>query len=59
VAAVGAIAQHGPVVGHSRGDYVSDLPMRTWRELASDWKVWLCIVLCLLIAAITSLLGYD
>lgn len=33
--------------------------MRTWRELATDWRVWLCIFVCLLIAAITTMLGYD
>jgi hypothetical protein len=33
--------------------------MRTWREVATDWRVWLCIFVCLLIATITTLLGYD
>jgi hypothetical protein len=38
---------------------MSDWSMRTWRELASDWRLWLCIVACLAVAAITTLLGYD
>jgi hypothetical protein len=34
-------------------------PVRTWRELATDWRVWLGIVVCLLIGTIAWLLGYD
>ena len=33
--------------------------MRTCRQLATDWRVWLCIFVSLLIATITTLLGYD
>ena len=38
---------------------VNDQPLRAWRDLASDWKVWLSLALCLLIATIAWLLGYD
>jgi hypothetical protein len=38
---------------------VNDPPIRAWRDLAHDWKVWLSLALCLLIAALASLLGYD
>jgi hypothetical protein len=38
---------------------VNDQPIRAWRDLASDWKVWLSLALCLLIATIAWLLGYD
>jgi hypothetical protein len=38
---------------------VNDQPIRAWRELAADWKVWLSLLLCLLIATIAWLLGYD
>lgn len=38
---------------------VNDQPIRAWRDLAADWKVWLSLALCLLIATIAWLLGYD
>jgi hypothetical protein len=38
---------------------VNDQPIRAWRELAADWKVWLSLALCLLIATVAWLLGYD
>jgi hypothetical protein len=38
---------------------VNDQPIRAWRELATDWKVWLSLALCLLIATLAWLLGYD
>ena len=38
---------------------VNDQPIRAWRELATDWKVWLSLALCLLIATVAWLLGYD
>jgi hypothetical protein len=41
-----------------KGD-VNDQPIRAWRELATDWRVWLSLALCLLIATVAWLLGYD
>jgi hypothetical protein len=38
---------------------VNDQPIRAWRDLAADWKVWLSLALSLLIATIAWLLGYD
>jgi hypothetical protein len=38
---------------------MSNLTVRSWRELAGDWKVWVSIALCLAVATISSLLGYD
>jgi ABC-type spermidine/putrescine transport system permease subunit II len=38
---------------------VSGLSTRPWRELVTDWKVWLSLGICLLIATVAWLLGYD
>jgi hypothetical protein len=38
---------------------MSNLTVRNWRELAGDWKVWVWIGVCLAVATISSLLGYD
>ena len=38
---------------------VNDQPIRAWRDLAHDWKVWLSLALCLLVATVAWLLGYD
>jgi hypothetical protein len=38
---------------------MSGAPHRRWLELAMDWKVWLSLVVCLLIATIAAILGYD
>jgi hypothetical protein len=38
---------------------VNDQPIRAWRDIATDWKVWLSLALCLLIATAAWLLGYD
>jgi hypothetical protein len=38
---------------------MSNLTVRSWRELAGDWKVWVWICVCLVIATVSSLLGYD
>ena len=38
---------------------MKDLPLRAWREVATDWKVWLSLALCLLIATIAWLMGFD
>jgi hypothetical protein len=46
-------------VRQAKGGQVSDASMRTWRELATDWRVWLGIAVCLLVATIAWLLGYD
>jgi hypothetical protein len=43
--------------GYNR--FMKDLPMRAWREVATDWRVWLTLALCLLIATIAWLLGFD
>jgi hypothetical protein len=41
------------------GSHVNDQPLRAWRELATDWRVWLSLALCVLIATVAWLLGYD
>jgi hypothetical protein len=38
---------------------MNDLPARAWRDLAADWRVWVSLLLCLLIATLAWLLGYD
>ena len=38
---------------------MNHLPIRAWRDLATDWRVWLSLALCLLIATLASFLGYD
>ena len=38
---------------------LNDQPIRAWRDIATDWKVWLSLALCLLIATVAWLLGYD
>ena len=43
--------------GYNR--HVKDLPLRTWREVATDWKVWLSLALCLIIATIAWLMEFD
>jgi len=34
-------------------------PKRTWRELATDWKVWLVLAACAIVAALTTYAGLD
>jgi len=38
---------------------MNDLPKPSWHDLATDWKVWLSIAACLVVATIAWLLGYD
>ncbi len=38
---------------------MSKPPERTWLKLATDWKVRFLTALCLLVATIAWLLGYD
>ncbi len=38
---------------------MNHLPIRAWRDLATDWRVWLSLALCLLTATLASFLGYD
>jgi hypothetical protein len=38
---------------------MSNMTVRSWRELAGDWKVWVSIAACLVIATLSLLLGYD
>jgi hypothetical protein len=38
---------------------VHHLPARAWRELVTDWRLWLFIVLAVLVASVASFLGYD
>jgi hypothetical protein len=33
--------------------------VRAWRDLAADWRVWLSLALCLLVATLAWILGYD
>jgi hypothetical protein len=38
---------------------MNDPPLRAWRELAVDWRVWLSLLLCLGIATAAWIFGYD
>lgn len=38
---------------------MNPVPTRAWRDLAADWRVWLSLALCLLLATLASFLGYD
>jgi len=38
---------------------MNNLPKPSWHDLASDWKVWLWILGCVLVATLAWLLGYD
>ena len=31
----------------------------TWFNLATNWKIWVLFVLCLIVATVAWLLGYD
>jgi hypothetical protein len=31
----------------------------TWFNLATNWKIWVLFVLCLIVAAVAWLLGFD
>jgi hypothetical protein len=42
-----------------RRRHVKEPPERTWLELATDWKLWVLTALCLLVATIAWLLGYE
>jgi|HubBroStandDraft_1064217.scaffolds.fasta_scaffold02261_6 hypothetical protein len=33
---------------------MGEAPKRTWRELATDWKVWLALAVCAIVAALTT-----
>ena len=46
-------------VPRGEGRPMDNLIVRSWRELAGDWKVWVWIVVCLAVATISSVLGYD
>jgi hypothetical protein len=41
------------------GSHLNEQPLRAWRDLATDWRVWLSLALCVLIATVAWLLGYD
>jgi hypothetical protein len=45
--------------GVASGSQVNAAPRPTWRELATDWRLWLWLAVCLLVATIAWLLGYD
>lgn len=32
---------------------------RPWRQLATDWKLWLIVLVALLVATVAWILGYD
>jgi hypothetical protein len=38
---------------------MKDLSMRAWRDVVTDWRVWLSLALCLLIATIAWVMGLD
>jgi len=35
------------------------LSARDWRALVTNWRLWLLIMLCMLVATVAWLLGYD
>ena len=45
--------------GCASGSQVNYAPKRTWRALATDWRVWLWLAVCVLVATIAWLLGYG
>jgi hypothetical protein len=38
---------------------MSGMQQRSWREMMSDWMMWVSIAVCLVVATIAWLLGYD
>jgi hypothetical protein len=38
---------------------MSEAPRRTWLAFAADWKVWLALALCAVVAALTTYAGLD
>jgi hypothetical protein len=38
---------------------VRDLSTETWRQMATDWRIWLIVAVCVLIATLAWLGGYD
>jgi hypothetical protein len=38
---------------------MSEAPRRTWREVATDWKGWLALALCAIVAALTTYARLD
>ncbi len=38
---------------------MSEVPKRTWRELVTDWKVWLTLAVCAIVAALTTYAYLD
>ena len=38
---------------------MSETPKSEWPRLASDWRLWVCIAACLLVATIAWILGND
>lgn len=38
---------------------MNDLSNRSWRDVMTDWKVWLTLVGCVVVATIAWLLGYG
>jgi len=46
-------------VGAAAEKYVTERSRQTWRETVTQWRVWLYLAVCLLVATIAALLGYD
>jgi hypothetical protein len=38
---------------------MSEAPRRTWREVAADWRVWLALAVCAIVAALTTYARLD
>lgn len=38
---------------------MDDAPRQPWRQLVMDWRVWLLLIACVMIATVAWLLGYD
>jgi hypothetical protein len=38
---------------------MNGLRLRTWRETVTDWRLWLSIAVCILVATIAWIAGYD
>lgn len=38
---------------------MNDSLKRPWRELATDWRIWMLVAFAIVVASVASLLGYD
>ena len=40
-------------------DSMSQPSTRSWRDVAGDWRIWVWVAICLVVATVAWLLGYD